>query len=83
MVGVMSRETADALFGEGAVARALAEKNTERITRELASEVERRADPPGALRAWALSLPWPRFCAVVHIISGEVRREAERAHDGQ
>ncbi len=46
---------------------------------ELADEVEARADPPGALRAWALSQPWPRFCAIVRIISGEVRRDIEGA----
>lgn len=76
----MSRWAAVELFGADAVERALADEHPEPVTAELAHEVERRADPPGALRAWALAQPWPRFCAVVRIISGDIRRETER-HD--
>ena len=75
----MTRSTACALWGEEAVERALAEPTPEPVTAELAAEVKRRADPPGAFRAWALSLPWPRFCAVVRIVSGV---EAEDLSDG-
>ena len=28
-----------------------------------------------AFRAWALTQPWPRFCAIVRIVSGEALRE--------
>lgn len=65
------------LFGAEAVARALAESVSDVVTEDLAREVRRRADPPGAFRAWALGLPWPHFCAVVRIVSGEAMREIE------
>ena len=66
----MTLSTACAIWGDAAVARALAEPAPEPVSAELAAEVKRRADPPGAFRAWALSLPWPRFCAVVRIVAG-------------
>lgn len=75
----MSLETAHALWGPEAVALALAEAEPDEATGDLAREVVRRADPPGAFAAWALAQPWPRFCAVVRIVSGEVRRDVERA----
>jgi hypothetical protein len=71
----MSMQTARALWGDEAVLLALAEQKRDPITDELAAEVDRRADPPGAFRAWALALPWPRFCAVVWLVSGEAKRE--------
>ena len=72
----MTMKSARTLWGADVVRRALAEPEPEPVTDELAAEVQRRADPPGAFRAWALALPWPRFCAVVRIVSGAVRREA-------
>jgi len=71
----MSRRTAIELWGAAAVQQALAEPNPEPATIELAREVGRRADPPEAFREWSLALPWPRFCTVVRIVSGEIRRE--------
>lgn len=71
----MTRETAAAVWGAEAVERALAEPDPDPITDELAAEIQRRADPPGAFRAWALAQPWPRFCAVVRIVSGTYRDE--------
>jgi hypothetical protein len=72
----MTRESADQLWGPDAVARALADEHPDPVTRELAQEIQRRAElPPGAFRAWALAQPWPRFCAIVRIVSGAVREE--------
>ncbi len=68
------REAAAALFGEEAVVRALAAE-ADPVTGALAEEVRRRADPPGAFRAWALAQPWPKFCAVVRIVAGVTREE--------
>lgn len=70
----MSRATAIDLWGAGAVAAALEEPEHELVSAELVSEVHRRADPPGAFRAWSLTLPWPRFCAVVRLVSGATRQ---------
>jgi hypothetical protein len=66
----VTRETAAVVWGAEAVEHALAEPNPAPVTGELAAEVRRRADPPGAFRAWSLAQPWPRFCAVVRIVSG-------------
>lgn len=74
----MSRGTADAIWGGEVVELALNEPAPESVTPELAGEVKRRADPPGAFRAWALTLPWPRFCAVVRLVAGETRKELLR-----
>jgi hypothetical protein len=71
----VTRETADAVWGSEAVERALADSDPAPVTEELAAEVRRRADPPGAFRAWALAQRWPRFCAVVRIVSGAYREE--------
>jgi len=73
----MSRSTAEGIWGPEAVALALEEPYPEPVTLELAREVSARADPPGAFRAWALTLPWPRFCAVVRLVSGVTRKELE------
>lgn len=80
----MSLDAARALWGAEAVALALRDPGPDAVTAELAAEIERRADPPGAFRAWALAQPWSRFCAIVRIVSGETRREVERAaeHEG-
>ncbi len=73
----MTRETADTLWGPDAVAHALSDGHPDPVTDELAQEIERRAGklPPGAFRAWTLTQPWPRFCAIVRIVSGEALRE--------
>ncbi len=73
----MSRWAADALWGPEAVALALEEPYPDPVTLELAREVSARADPPGAFRAWALTLPWPRFCAVVRLVAGVTGKELE------
>lgn len=71
----MTRETAYGYWGKDAVEHALKFEEPERITRELTHDVEQRSQtlPPGAFRAWALTLPWPRFCSVVWIVSGALR----------
>lgn len=77
----MSWSVAVELFGEDAVRTALGEPNPDPVTAELAREVALRADPPGVFRAWALSQPWARFCAIVAIVSGQVRSEVLRGGD--
>lgn len=73
----MTREAADGLWGAEAVEHALADPAPEPITLELARELQVRAKrlPPGAFRAWTLTQPWPRFCAIVRIVSGVAREE--------
>jgi len=68
-------DNAAKLWGRAAVRKALAEAEHEPITDALVREVERRADPPGAFRAWSLAQPWPRFCAVVRIVTGVAQAE--------
>ena len=77
------RATAATLWGPEAVARALAESTPEAPSVGLAAEVERRADPPGGFRAWALAQPWPRFCAVVRIVTGTTAAELRREERGE
>jgi hypothetical protein len=73
----MTRETADTLWGPDAVDHALRYEEPDPITDALAAEIGRRAKklPPGAFRAWTLTQPWPKFCAIVRIVSGEALRE--------
>jgi len=68
-------DTATELWGRAAVRKALAEAEHEPITEALTREVARRADPPGAFRAWSLAQPWPRFCAVVRLVAGVAQAE--------
>ncbi len=75
----MSLQTARDLWGPEVVKLALAEAEPASVTSELAAEIHRRANPPGAFRAWALALPWPMFCAVVRVVGGTIRREVETA----
>ncbi|KYF79781.1 hypothetical protein BE20_10635 [Sorangium cellulosum] len=75
----MSFSIACKIWGRAAVQHALAEPNPEPATRELCQKILKHADPPGAFRAWALAQPWPRFCTIVRIVSGEERREVDEA----
>ncbi len=77
----MSMRTAHLLWGEDAVALALAEPEPDEVTDELLKAIKARKDPPGAFRAWALAQSWPRFCTIVRIVSGEIRREVMRHGD--
>jgi len=77
----MTLDTAEAIWGAEAMRKALDEPNPDPVSAELAAEIRRRADPPGVLRAWALTLPWPRFCTVVRIVSGVEREEVTRHGD--
>lgn len=72
----MSRAVAEALWGADAVQAALA-GDPEPVTVALALEVEAHARRGSAtdFARWALSLPWPRFCAVVRVASGATLRE--------
>ena len=79
----MTRETADTLWGAEAVAHALGYELPDPITDELAKEIGLRAKqlPPGAFRAWSLTQPWPKFCAIVRIVSGQALREELQEDD--
>ncbi|MCC6648653.1 MAG: hypothetical protein IT374_24205 [Polyangiaceae bacterium] len=77
----MTMRTAHYLWGEEAVAVALAEPDPDPVTDELLKAIKARKDPPGAFRAWALAQSWPRFCTIVRIVSGEIRREVMRHGD--
>lgn len=68
----MTRSTAEKIWGAEAVHTALSEPAPEPVTESLLSAIEKHADPPGAFRAWSLSQPWPRFCAIVHVVSGSI-----------
>lgn len=76
----MTREDAYEFWGAEAVEHALREDNPDPVTRELAQEIRRQAQSlaPAAFRAWALAQPWPRFCAIIAVVSGVVREEFER-----
>ena len=70
----MTRETADELWGRNAVEHALAHDAPEPITEALTQDIARHAQHSrGAFRAWALAQPWPRFCAIVRVVSGVAR----------
>jgi hypothetical protein len=66
----MSRNTADTIWGPEAVELALKEPNPDEMTATLVDEIVARIDPPGSFRAWSLAQPWPRFCAIVRVVSG-------------
>ncbi len=70
-------ETAVALWGEGVVALALDDTSPEPMTAALARTVAdaSRANDDTGFAAWALALPWPRFCAVVRLCAGITRAE--------
>lgn len=78
----MSRETADTIWGAEAVDLALKEPNPDEVTTELVDDVLARIDPPGAFRAWALAQPWPRFCAIVRMVSGAIIDEVMKHGEG-
>ena len=71
----MSEWAAFQLWGEEAVRAALAEVSPDSVTAELVRETQTYVDRPGVLRSWAVAQPWPRFCAIVRIISGTVLSE--------
>jgi hypothetical protein len=76
----VTREDAYEFWGADAVEHALREENPDPITRELAQEIRRQTKTlsPGAFRAWALAQPWPKFCAIIAIVSGAAREDFER-----
>lgn len=72
----MTREDAVLLWGGEAVAAALAAR-PEPTTPALVADVRdhARAMTDREFSRWALALPWPRFCAVVHLVAGVTRAE--------
>lgn len=71
----MTMATAVKLWGDEPVALALADPDPDPVSLELLDAMEAMKDPPGVFRSWALAQPWPRFCTIVRIVSGEIRRE--------
>lgn len=71
----MSRESADLLWGAEAVDLALKEPAPDEVTTELLAQIRAHLDPPGVLRSWALAQSWPKFCAIVRIVSGAMLDE--------
>jgi hypothetical protein len=71
----VSLSAAEGLWGPDAVRAALAEPGPDPATPELIDEARAYVDNPGALRSWALAQPWPRFCAIVRVISGTILSE--------
>jgi hypothetical protein len=71
----MTLDAARALWGSDVVQRVLADDAPDSVNIALLDEIAANTDPPGRLRSWALAQPWPRFCAIVRVLSGEVRRE--------
>lgn len=80
--GVSSRADAVALWGAAVVDRALnSPEECEHILANIAELTEiaaraRGATSNAAFARWALTLPWPRFVALVRLVAGETRRRA-------
>lgn len=77
--GVSSRADAVALWGAAVVDRALHEVPEVPEDPELVRLVAlraRTAPSDAAFARWGLSLPWPRFVALVRLVAGETRRRA-------
>lgn len=72
----MSMQTVETMFGEDAVKRALDEPDYADIDQELLDRIEVATNKagPGYLRSWALAQPWPVFCSIVRVLSGEHAR---------
>ncbi len=74
----MTRESAETLWGAEAVELARAAPLTA-VDHEFVVSIERAAakyDDAG-FAAWATRLPWPQFCAVVRLVTGETHRWLE------
>jgi len=72
----VSPADAVALWGAEAVAAALAAR-PDPLTDDLLAEVRERAAEmtDSEFREWALTRPWPRFCAVVRLVAGVTRAD--------
>jgi hypothetical protein len=74
--------SAVALWGSEVVRRALDEPIVEAASPELAREVSARATDAPALARWALTQRWPRFCAIVRIVTGDAAHDLLEDDDG-
>jgi hypothetical protein len=63
------------LWGSEAVQSALDEPHPEPPNIELYQEVGARATDARTFARWALAQPWPRFCAVVRIVTGDTTHD--------
>jgi hypothetical protein len=76
---VSTRADAVALWGAVVVALALKADPEDPEDPELVRLVaarSRSATSDAAFARWGLSLPWPRFVALVHLVAGKTRRRA-------
>ena len=74
-----TRADAVALWGAAVVALALKADPEDPEDPELVRLVAvraRSATSDAAFARWGLSLPWPRFVALVRLVAGETRRSA-------
>lgn len=75
--GVSTRADAVALWGAAVVDRAL--RDVHEVPEDYLSgiiDAARNAPSDAAFARWALTLPWPRFVALVRLVAGETRRGA-------
>ena len=71
----MNRHDAETLWGTAAVGRALSSRAAP-PSPELLNDIRRAAELEDVNFArWALTLPWPAFCAVVRLVAGVTRAE--------
>ena len=70
-------EAAEGLWDRELVTRALAYARPDPLTSDLVDLVRARlADlTDREFSAWASALPWPRFCTVVHVVTGVSQAE--------
>lgn len=75
----MKSSTAEALWGQEVVLHALREPESEPLTKCLVREVAEQARVlnDSSFAHWGLSLPWPRFCAVVRLLTGHAWSEVQ------
>ena len=71
----MNRHDAETLGGADAVGSALSSRASP-ASPELLTDIRRAAQLEDVEFArWALTLPWPSFCAVVRVVAGVTRAE--------
>jgi len=72
----MSKSTAVEIWGVEAVDLALEEFHPAPPSRGLMRRIRQwNARGPGPFRTWALRLPWPAFCAVVRVVTGDTKKD--------
>jgi hypothetical protein len=70
----MNRRDAETLWGVPMVSKALSCR-VPPADLDLHVEMKRHASTDAGFARWARTLPWPSFCAVVHLVAGVTRAE--------